>query len=176
MDTQNDGLEKMDSFKIWPLLASMLDFWGVTWWVRKKTLLHLPKLRSWWHLETGTKAMCWVPLRDFMWNVNALVRILDFRGQWILSIFVLWSLNDVFWIHILSPLVWWECCNCCDHSNLLKMFLSGMNAPNSLSTRNTDVNLNFTHNNNNNNSTCRLKATQKRRRVQFFAASGDGVW
>ena len=29
MDTQNDGLEKVDSFKIWPLLVSMLDFWGV---------------------------------------------------------------------------------------------------------------------------------------------------
>jgi len=29
MDTQNDGLEKVDSFKIWPFLVSMLDFWGV---------------------------------------------------------------------------------------------------------------------------------------------------
>ena len=27
MDAQNDGLEKMDSFKIWPFLVSMLDFW-----------------------------------------------------------------------------------------------------------------------------------------------------
>ena len=26
---QNDGLEKVDSFKIWPFLVSMLDFWGV---------------------------------------------------------------------------------------------------------------------------------------------------
>ena len=30
MDTQNDGLEKVDSFKIWPFLVSILDFWGVT--------------------------------------------------------------------------------------------------------------------------------------------------
>ena len=30
MDTQNHGLEKVDSFKIWPFLISMLDFWGVT--------------------------------------------------------------------------------------------------------------------------------------------------
>ena len=29
MDTQNDGLEKVDSFKIWQFLVSMLDFWGV---------------------------------------------------------------------------------------------------------------------------------------------------
>ena len=29
MDTQNDGLAKVDSFKIWPFLVSMLDFWGV---------------------------------------------------------------------------------------------------------------------------------------------------
>ena len=29
MYTQNDGLEKVDSFKIWPFLVSMLDFWGV---------------------------------------------------------------------------------------------------------------------------------------------------
>ena len=32
MDTQNDGLEKVDSFKIWPFLVSMismLDFSGV---------------------------------------------------------------------------------------------------------------------------------------------------
>ena len=29
MDTQNDGLEKVDSFKIWPYLVSMLDFSGV---------------------------------------------------------------------------------------------------------------------------------------------------
>ena len=29
MDTQNDGLEKVDPFKIWPFLVSMLDFWGV---------------------------------------------------------------------------------------------------------------------------------------------------
>ncbi len=29
MHTQNDGLEKVDSFKIWPFLVSMLDFWGV---------------------------------------------------------------------------------------------------------------------------------------------------
>ena len=29
MDTQNGGLEKVDSFEIWPFLVSMLDFWGV---------------------------------------------------------------------------------------------------------------------------------------------------
>ena len=29
MDTRNDGVEKVDSFKIWPCLVSMLDFWGV---------------------------------------------------------------------------------------------------------------------------------------------------
>ena len=29
MDTQNDGFEKVDSFKIWPFLVSMLAFWGV---------------------------------------------------------------------------------------------------------------------------------------------------
>ena len=29
MDTQNDGLEKVDSFKIWPFSVFMLDFWGV---------------------------------------------------------------------------------------------------------------------------------------------------
>ena len=29
MDTQNDGLEKVDSFEIWPFLVSILDFWGV---------------------------------------------------------------------------------------------------------------------------------------------------
>ena len=29
MDTQNDGLEKVDSFKIWPSLVSMSDFSGV---------------------------------------------------------------------------------------------------------------------------------------------------
>ena len=29
MDIQNDGLEKADSFKIWPFLVSMLDFWCV---------------------------------------------------------------------------------------------------------------------------------------------------
>ena len=28
MDTQNDGLEKVDSLKIWPFLVFMLDFWG----------------------------------------------------------------------------------------------------------------------------------------------------
>ena len=26
---QNDGLEKADSFKIWPCLTSMFDFWSV---------------------------------------------------------------------------------------------------------------------------------------------------
>ena len=30
MDTLNDGLEKVDSFKIWPFLVSMLDFRGVS--------------------------------------------------------------------------------------------------------------------------------------------------
>ncbi len=29
MDIQNDGLEKVHSFNIWPFLVSMLDFWGV---------------------------------------------------------------------------------------------------------------------------------------------------
>ena len=31
MDTQNDGLEKVTPFRIWPFLVatSMLDFWGV---------------------------------------------------------------------------------------------------------------------------------------------------
>ena len=29
MDTQNDGLAKADSFKIWRFLVSMIDFWGV---------------------------------------------------------------------------------------------------------------------------------------------------
>ena len=29
MDTQNGGLEKVDSFERWPFLVSMLDFWGV---------------------------------------------------------------------------------------------------------------------------------------------------
>ena len=29
MDTQNDGLEKVDSFNIWPFLVSMIDFWNV---------------------------------------------------------------------------------------------------------------------------------------------------
>ena len=31
MDTQNDGLDKVDSFEIWPFLVStgMLDFWSV---------------------------------------------------------------------------------------------------------------------------------------------------
>ena len=29
MDTRNDGVEKVDSFRIWPCLVSMLDFWGV---------------------------------------------------------------------------------------------------------------------------------------------------
>ena len=30
MDTQNDGLEKVDSSTTWPFLVSMLDFWGIT--------------------------------------------------------------------------------------------------------------------------------------------------
>ena len=30
MDTQNDGLEKVDSFETWPFLVSILDFWGVS--------------------------------------------------------------------------------------------------------------------------------------------------
>ena len=29
MYTQNDGLEEVTPFKIWPFLASMLDFWSV---------------------------------------------------------------------------------------------------------------------------------------------------
>lgn len=29
METHNDGLEKVDSFEIWPFSVSMLDFWGV---------------------------------------------------------------------------------------------------------------------------------------------------
>ena len=29
MDTQNDGLQNVDSFRLWPFLVSMLDFWGV---------------------------------------------------------------------------------------------------------------------------------------------------
>ena len=29
MDTQNGGLEKVDSSRIWPFLVYMLDFWGV---------------------------------------------------------------------------------------------------------------------------------------------------
>ena len=41
MDTQNDGLEKVDSFEIWPFVVSMLDFWGVlkdaTQWKSRKT-------------------------------------------------------------------------------------------------------------------------------------------
>ena len=28
MDTQNDGLQKVDSFEIWPFFVSMLDFRG----------------------------------------------------------------------------------------------------------------------------------------------------
>ena len=34
MDIQNDGLEKVDSFKVWPFLVSVLDFWGVDYWLR----------------------------------------------------------------------------------------------------------------------------------------------
>ena len=29
MDAQNDGLEKVDSFRIWQFLVSILDFWGL---------------------------------------------------------------------------------------------------------------------------------------------------
>ena len=37
MDTQNDGLEKVDSLKIWPFLVSMLDFWGANlFWKKDK--------------------------------------------------------------------------------------------------------------------------------------------
>ena len=40
MDTENDGLEKGDSLKIWPFLISMLDLWGVVCII----LLHQPEL------------------------------------------------------------------------------------------------------------------------------------
>ena len=45
MDTQNDGLEKVDSCKIWPFLVSMLDFWGVT------IMFHLENLEI--HLDAS---------------------------------------------------------------------------------------------------------------------------
>ena len=37
MDTQNYGLEKVDSFKIWPFLVSMLDFKGVNLYLNPAT-------------------------------------------------------------------------------------------------------------------------------------------
>jgi len=44
MDTQNDGLEKVDSFKIWQCLVSMFNFWGIS---LAKILLSKRCLRVW---------------------------------------------------------------------------------------------------------------------------------
>ena len=49
MDTQNDGLEKVDSLKIWPFLVSMLDFWGANlFWkkIKKSGVTHTHNIFS----------------------------------------------------------------------------------------------------------------------------------
>ena len=40
MDNPNDGLEKVDSFKTWPFLVSMLVFWGVYTLEKEETKEH----------------------------------------------------------------------------------------------------------------------------------------